>query len=95
GKILITKDYVRLILTGELFTDYCDASTSSLYNVNTEQWSEEALSTFQLSEKILPEVRYASSPAGTLDLSLFDIEGKKGIPVVVGTGAVYYTHLTL
>lgn len=86
GKILIAKDYVRLILTGELFTDYCDASTSSLYNVTTEQWSEEVLSTFQLSEKILPEVGYASSRAGTLDLSLFDIEGKKGIPVVVGTG---------
>lgn len=86
GKILIAKDYVRFILTGELSTDYCDASTSSLYNVVAETWSEEVLETFQLSSSLLPEVKYASSSAGNLKLSLFGINEEKEIPVIVGTG---------
>lgn len=86
GKILIAKDYVRFILTGELCTDYCDASTSSLYDVIAEEWSEEVLSTFNLSGHFFPRVEYASNRAGYLNLSLLGIEGKELIPVVVGTG---------
>lgn len=86
GKILIAKDYVRYVLTGELLTDYCDASTSSLYDVIEEKWSEEVIETFQIKPSIFPEVNYASNFAGNLDLSLFGIEEQVMIPIVVGTG---------
>lgn len=86
GKLLIAKDYVRYVLTGELATDYCDASTSSLYDVISEQWSTEVIHTFQLFSDLFPEVKFAADFAGQLDLSLLGIETETTIPVVMGTG---------
>lgn len=85
-KLIIAKDFVRLVLTGEIATDYCDASTSSLFNVIDEVWSTEVLDTFDLPSHLLPNVKSAAETAGNLRLSLFDIEESYAIPVVVGTG---------
>ena len=40
-KFLIGPDYLVYRLTGETTTDYCEASTSSLYNLDADTWSKE------------------------------------------------------
>ncbi|MDN6215680.1 MAG: hypothetical protein L0M04_06345 [Enterococcus sp.] len=85
-KLLIAKDYIRLVLTGEWATDFCDASTSSLFNVHKKEWSRELLEMFHLPSTLLPKVQYASSSAGNLNLALVGIKGESQIPVIIGTG---------
>ena len=52
--ILLPKDFIRLRLTGELFTDLSDASNTILFNINKQQWSSEILQLVDLDEKYLP-----------------------------------------
>lgn len=86
NKMVIAKDFVRYILTGQIMTDFCDASTSSMFNVIKEEWSTEVIQTFELSHSIFPEVKPATVNAGYLKLTLFDIQEDFSLPVVVGTG---------
>lgn len=86
-KVLIAKDYVGLKLTGEYSTDYCDASTSSLFDLYQEQWSQEVLEMFDLPTSIFPEVHWSSKVIGSLTKVVQDELGiVADIPVVAGTG---------
>lgn len=86
-KILIAKDYIVLKLTGNYSTDYCDASTSSFFDLYQDQWSQEVMEIFNLSDKIFPTIYPSSEKIGTLTN---EIQSELGIiediPVVAGTG---------
>ncbi|GCF95284.1 xylulokinase [Enterococcus florum] len=87
AKILIAKDYVKLKLTGTYSTDYCDASTSSLYDLTKDDWSKEVQQLFEFNESLFPVIKPASTIIGQLTCevcTLLDIE--KQIPMVSGTG---------
>lgn len=90
GKInqfLIAKDYVKLKLTGVASTDYCDASTSSLYDLNSDDWSEEVQTLFRLDKQLFPAIRPASAVVGGLTEEIcHQLNITKPIPVVSGTG---------
>lgn len=86
-KMLIAKDYIVLKLTGCLSTDFCDASTSSFFDLNTDCWSKTIQKEFELKETLLPDIHPSSEIIGTITKemqSLLKID--TAIPVVVGTG---------
>lgn len=86
-KVLIAKDYVKWKLTGIYATDYCDASTFSLFDLHTDHWSKEVQELFGLDSKLFPEIRPASAIVGKLTEELCkELKLEKAIPVVSGTG---------
>ncbi|MGM0216467.1 xylulokinase [Enterococcus sp. AZ109] len=87
NKFLIAKDYVKLRLTGTYSTDYCDASTSSLYDLNQDCWSQEVQELFDLEEQLFPEILPAATVIGKLTEDVCKELGiKEPIPMVSGTG---------
>ncbi|MGD8237487.1 MAG: FGGY family carbohydrate kinase, partial [Armatimonadota bacterium] len=55
-KVLLPKDYIRLLLTGEYATEVSDASGTSLLNVKERQWSDAVLEKIDLPKDTLPTV---------------------------------------
>lgn len=87
NKFLIAKDYVKLKLTGTYTTDYCDASTSSLYDLHADCWSEEVQELFDLPRSFFPDIRPASTIIGELTKEICrELNIESTIPVVSGTG---------
>ena len=84
---LIGPDYIVHALTGAAGTDYCEASTSSLYDFRTHTWSEEMRALLGLSADIYPVIRGSGISVGTLRAEIAARWGlPEGIPVVAGTG---------
>jgi xylulokinase len=64
--ILIAKDYIKYLLTGEMVTDYSDASGTLLFDIINKRWSEEMFSLFNISKKMLPSVAASSDIIGVV-----------------------------
>lgn len=87
NKLLITKDYLVFKLTGIYSTDFCDASTSSLFDLNSNQWSKEVQKEFSFDKSIFPNINSSSKIVGFLSEEIQrSLEINKKIPVVAGTG---------
>lgn len=87
SSFLIAPDYIVYYLTGIYGTDYCEASTSSLYDIVTREWSEPMRSLLGLSADAYPDVKGACTKAGVLRDELkkhFGLE--QDVYVVTGTG---------
>src|SRR5262249_18566913 len=54
--VLLPKDFVRLMLTGDKATDVADASGTLLLDVTNRRWSNEMLASTGIDEKLLPRV---------------------------------------
>lgn len=84
--MLIAKDYIVYKLTGVISTDYCDASTSSLFDFNKRQWSEKMKSLIGIGD-VFPPINSASDIVGCVKK---DIAKKIGmnldVKVIAGTG---------
>ena len=86
-KILLPKDYIRFMLTGDYATDVSDASGTLLLNVRRRKWSEEILSALDISMDILPNIYESPELVGEVSKEASDVTGlKPGIPVVAGAG---------
>lgn len=86
-KFLIGPDYLVYRFTGVYGTDYCEASTSSLYDVVRRKWSPVMQSIVGLPENVYPTVRGSAEIAGTLLPEIAARFGlKDSVRVIVGTG---------
>ncbi len=86
-KFIIGPDYLVYWLTGHLGTDYCEASTSSLYDLHNICWSEEMCEIIGVSPQQCPQICASSTIAGQLKEVLAKAWGMSNkIYVVVGTG---------
>lgn len=86
-KFLIGPDYLVYRLTGSISTDYCESSTSSMYNMLTDQWSEEMLSLLDFPAEILPEIKGSGCIAGKITKEIAKKFGlNEQVKVIVGTG---------
>jgi xylulokinase len=93
--VLLPKDYIRMMLTGEKATEVSDASGTGILNVPERAWSATIMESLQLSADIFPKVYESDEVTGTTREFPFLASG---IPVVggggdqaaaaVGTGAV-------
>ncbi|MFW5695235.1 MAG: xylulokinase [Alkalispirochaeta sp.] len=95
---LFPKDYIRAELTGEIATDYSDASGSLLYSFAARDWHYPLLQRFDISPSLLPPIRYSTGRAGAVTPAAAARFGlPAGIPVAYGAGdtpaAMYGTNL--
>ncbi|MGC4019038.1 MAG: FGGY family carbohydrate kinase [Muricomes sp.] len=66
GKFVIGPDYLVYYLTGQYSTDYCQASTSSLYDTECLNWSETMMDLIGLSEDMYPPIKGSQEIVGNL-----------------------------
>ena len=86
-KFVNAKDFIVARLTGVFATDYSDASSTNLYDLETYDWSPEMLAAAGLDRSVLPELHEASDVVGQVLASVAEEVGvPAGTPVVIGGG---------
>lgn len=82
--ILLPKDYLRLILTGEYATEVSDASGMQLLDVANRCWSKEVCDTLGIDINMLGKVYESCEITGTLTEKMASELGLKAGTIVVG-----------
>ena len=86
-KVLLPKDYIRLVLTGEFATDVADASGTLLFDVKNRTWHRELMSILEIDPDFMPRSYEGPEVTGTLTKEAAKKTGlPAGIPVVAGGG---------
>ncbi|MCL1834742.1 MAG: xylulokinase [Oscillospiraceae bacterium] len=87
AKIMLPKDYVRYILTGENASDMSDASGTGLLNVAKRDWDPEVLIKLGIEKSLLGRLCESPEIAGRITQSAAALTGlPEGTPVVAGAG---------
>jgi xylulokinase len=86
AKVLLPKDYLRLLLTGEYLSDMSDSAGTSWLDTGKRAWSSELLEATGLTVKQMPGLVEGTDRAGTLRAELAAKWGL-GPDVVVAGGA--------
>jgi xylulokinase len=86
-KVLLPKDYLRFVMTGEYVTEVSDASGMALLNVPERRWSKVVLDKIGLSEDLLATVVESPAVTGRVSAAFAAETGlAEGTPVVGGGG---------
>lgn len=86
-KVLNSKDFIASRLTGEFYTDPCDASGTNLYHLENGEWDQDILHKMEINENILPTIAPSSKVIGTVTKKASELTGiLEGTPVVIGGG---------
>ena len=96
GSVLMSHDYLRFCLTGELHCEETNISESNLYNMNTGEYDQTLADLLGLSEILdkMPPILPASSVAGYVTKQAAELSGlAEGTPVVGGLFDVVSTAL--
>ena len=87
AKIMLPKDYISYMLSGNFSTDYSDASGMLLLDVKNKKWSKEMIDICSISEDMLPKLYESYEPVGTIKPELAKELGlNEGIKIVAGAG---------
>ncbi len=87
GYVCLPKDYLRLRLTGEVASDYSDASATLAFDIKNNCWSKEILDKVNLPLNLFPKCYDTVSPVGSVTESAAKETGLKvGTVVVCGGG---------
>lgn len=85
--ILLPKDYIRFILTGEFATEVSDASGMQLLDVPNRCWSDTVLKKLEIDRELLPRVYESPEITGGITAEIAKRTGLcAGTPVVGGAG---------
>ncbi len=85
--ILLPKDYIRFMLTGEYATEVSDASGMQLLDIPNRCWSDEVLNKLGIDKSLLAKVYESPEITGTITKKAAELTGlKAGTPVVGGAG---------
>lgn len=85
--ILLPKDYIRFMLTGEYATEVSDASGMQLLDVPKRQWSDEVLQKLGIDKSLLAKVYESPEITGKVTKQAAELTGlREGTPVVGGAG---------
>ena len=82
--ILLPKDYIRYVLTGEFATEVSDASGMQLMDIPNRCWSDEVLEKLDIDKALLPKMYESPEVTGTITKEIADITGLSAKTVVVG-----------
>ncbi len=86
-KILNSKDYILLKLTGNFVTDYTDAAGTTLWDLRKSKWSDDLASLAGISLDKLPTALPSTAVAGKITREAASLTGLlEGTPVVCGGG---------
>ncbi len=85
--ILLPKDYIRYMLTGEFATEVSDASGMQLMDVAQRCWSDEILAAFDIKKSLLGKMYESQDVTGYVTQAASELTGlAKGTIVVGGAG---------
>jgi xylulokinase len=85
--ILLPKDYIRFLMTGEYATEVSDASGTLLLDVVNRTWSDKLLGLLEIDKALMPGLNESQDVTGTLTAHAASSMGlRAGIPVVGGGG---------
>jgi xylulokinase len=85
--LLNAKDYLVFRLTGQIGTDYSDASSTNLLDINRRAWSDDLVAAFDLDGRLLPPLHAAADVIGHVTPTAAAATGLvAGTPVVMGGG---------
>lgn len=82
--ILLPKDYIRFMITGEYATEVSDASGMQLLDVPHRCWSEEVCTALGIDMSMLAKVYESCEVTGTITESAAALTGLKAGTIVVG-----------
>ncbi|MCX5768717.1 MAG: xylulokinase, partial [Candidatus Hydrogenedentes bacterium] len=86
-KVLLPKDYIRYVLTGEFATDVADASGTLLFDVKNRTWHRELMSILEIDPDFMPPAFEGPEVTGALSAESAAATGlPAGIPVIAGGG---------
>lgn len=86
SKIMLPKDYLNYLLTGEHCCDFSDASGMLLLDVENKRWSQEMLALCSLREEQMPKLYESYKTVGILKEDIAVRLGLPRVPVVAGAG---------
>ncbi|MCL5031693.1 MAG: xylulokinase [Thermotogae bacterium] len=83
-RIMMPKDYIAYLLTGEIGTEWSDASGTACYDVKSKKWDLKVLKSLEIDEGLFPPISKSYSLRGMLKASLAKDLGWKDVKVVCG-----------
>ncbi len=86
AKVLLPKDYIRFLLTGDFATDVSDASGTSLFDVPRRKWSEELMSLLEFPPSWFPPSFESPEVTGYLKKEVAEMWGMGDKVLVVAGG---------
>jgi xylulokinase len=82
---LLPKDYIRFVLTGEIGTEYTDASGTGLFDVSITKWSPYMIELMGIRSTIIPTCHKPYEVAGKITSYIAQLTGlNEGTPVIYG-----------
>lgn len=86
-KILLPKDYIRYLMTGEFGTDASDGSSTSVFETGKRDWAWDIIGKCDIPASIFPKVYEAEDVAGTVTAWASRQTGlNERVKVVFGSG---------
>ncbi|GAB4549030.1 MAG: xylulokinase [Anaerolineae bacterium] len=86
ARVLVAKDFIKFRLTGQMVTDYSEASGTLLFDVRQRAWSERMFTFFGFPRTLLPDVLPSDEIIGHITQEASQATGiKMGIPVANGS----------
>ncbi len=83
-KILLPKDFIRYMLTGEFATEISDASGMQLLDIKNRCWSDEVLEKLDIDKNLLATVYESPEVTGKTTSEIEALTGLKSETIVVG-----------
>mgnify|MGYP001176713640 FL=1 len=84
--VMLPKDYINFKLTGNLVTDYSDASATLAFDVRNGCWSDHALKPLNIAKELFPEIKNSCDRIGAITEKASRETGLKTGTIVVGGG---------
>jgi xylulokinase len=86
ARILVAKDFIKFRLTGQMVTDYAEASGTLLFDVEKRAWSDRLFDFFGFPRSMFPEVLPSDEIIGRVSGDASELTGiKAGTPVANGS----------
>tara|TARA_Y100000590_G_scaffold420607_1_gene523478 strand:+ start:412 stop:1902 length:1491 start_codon:yes stop_codon:yes gene_type:complete len=83
--VMMPKDYVRFMLTGEKFAEPTDASGTLLYDIHKNKWSKKLGDVLGIDISLFPKIINSTAIAGKLRGKIASELGlNKNIPIIAG-----------
>jgi len=86
NKVLLPKDYLRLLMTGDYASDMSDSAGTLWLDVAKRQWSDDMLAATDLTQSHMPKLFEGTEITGTLRAEIASNWGLKQVPVAAGAG---------
>lgn len=94
SQFIFPKDYITKILTGNIGTDFSDASNSLLLDIRNAKWSDDIIGSLGLESLKFPKLLNSSDIAGRISPEGAKFSGlPEGLPIAAGAGDSIATAL--